>query len=182
MELQAAISALRAIGPDESVTIHSDSAYVVDGITKYIIKWRQNGFVTSQKTPVENRDLWEELDALAASRARFVKVAAHSGNRENERADEIAQSLARGRAVKLRDEDIIAPPAGAAPPPVHPPIPARLRYPAYIVWNGKTLAYYKTWDECSPAVSGKRGLRYKKCKTKEELIFTLENWGVRSIT
>jgi ribonuclease HI len=99
MELMAAIRAFDALTKPSSVTIHTDSRYVMDGLTKWMRGWKANGWRTSDKKPVKNEDLWRALDA-AAERHRVVWkwVAGHSGHPENERAD----ALARAAVAALR--------------------------------------------------------------------------------
>jgi ribonuclease HI len=102
MEIQAVISALLEIqGKSGAVKIYCDSNYVINGITKWVIDWQKNGWVTKSrdKTPVKNRDLWETLTGLVSSRSdadfavEFEYVPAHNGVAGNERADEIAEAF-----------------------------------------------------------------------------------------
>jgi ribonuclease HI len=95
MELRAAIEGLSAIdGGPRDVAVYSDSAYVVNCFRdKWYVRWRQNGWRNAQKRPVENRDLWEALIALAERHAvSWHKVAGHSGDPLNERADRLARA------------------------------------------------------------------------------------------
>lgn len=95
MELRAAIEGLSAIeGRDREVALYSDSAYVVNCFRdKWYVRWRQNGWRNVQKKPVENRDLWEALIALAERHeVSWHKVAGHSGDPLNERADRLARA------------------------------------------------------------------------------------------
>ena len=92
MELTAAIEALRLLKEPCSVTLYTDSKYLVDGITNYIHRWEQNGWVTSDRSPVKNRELWQALQEEAQGHEitwRWVR--AHDGHRENERADHLAR-------------------------------------------------------------------------------------------
>lgn len=92
MELMAAIVALETHPPGTKVILHTDSTYVKDGLTKWIIGWKRNGWKTADKKPVKNQDLWMRLDAAAAAHKvdwRWVK--GHSGHRENDRADALAR-------------------------------------------------------------------------------------------
>ena len=94
MELRAAIEALGALrgGPHE-VHIHTDSAYVKDGISGWIHGWKRNGWKTAAKKPVKNAELWQELDAATARhRIEWHWVKGHAGHPENERADELARA------------------------------------------------------------------------------------------
>lgn len=92
MELMGAIMALEALKRPNRVVLHTDSAYLKNGVTAWIHRWRRNGWVTSAKTPVKNADLWRRLDAACAKHDidwRWVK--GHAGDVENERADKLAR-------------------------------------------------------------------------------------------
>jgi ribonuclease HI len=92
MELTGAIVALESLKRPCKVEMHVDSAYVKDGITKWIHGWKRNGWKTADKKPVKNMDLWQRLDAALANHEiswRWVK--GHAGHSENERADELAR-------------------------------------------------------------------------------------------
>ena len=92
MELMAAIQALEALTRPCSVSLYTDSSYVKDGITKWIKRWRKNGWRTAQKKPVKNAELWQHLDAaLQRHQVDWHWVKAHAGHPENERADELAR-------------------------------------------------------------------------------------------
>lgn len=101
MELMAAIQGLKALKRPCRVTLSTDSRYVMDGLTKWIHGWLKNGWKTSDKKPVKNAELWQEL--LAASkphRVEWVWVKGHAGHPDNERADKLASDAAlaqRGR-------------------------------------------------------------------------------------
>jgi len=93
MELQAAIEALNALKQPCHVVLTTDSTYVRDGITKWVVNWQKNGWRTAAKKPVKNAELWQKL--LKATQRhtnvdwRWVK--GHAGHSENERADELAR-------------------------------------------------------------------------------------------
>ncbi|MDE2218402.1 MAG: ribonuclease HI, partial [Patescibacteria group bacterium] len=107
MELTGAISALSFVSKNnfttaEKILIHTDSSYVINGITKWVYGWRKNNWQTSQKEDVVNRDLWEELFSLVAGKKiEWKYVAGHSGTPGNERCDEIATSFADGNIPSL---------------------------------------------------------------------------------
>jgi ribonuclease HI len=93
MELMAAIKALEALKKPSAVTLYTDSKYVMDGLTKWLPRWKSNGWKTSDKKPVKNDDLWRALDE-AVSRHNVVWrwVRGHDGHLENERADQLARA------------------------------------------------------------------------------------------
>jgi len=100
MELTAVIRALTALKEPCLVHLHTDSRYVIDGITKWIYGWQKNGWKTAAKKPVLNADLWQDL--LAATRRHRIEwiwVKGHDGHPENERADRLASGAALGSAA-----------------------------------------------------------------------------------
>jgi ribonuclease HI len=91
MELTAVISALAALKRPVEIRLYTDSKYVQQGISAWIHNWKKNGWRTSDKKPVKNADLWQQLDQLAAGhRIDWVWVKGHAGNPGNERADALA--------------------------------------------------------------------------------------------
>ena len=92
MELMAAISALSALKTPCEVDLYTDSAYVKDGITKWIFGWKKNGWKTADKKPVKNAELWQALEEERAKhKVTLHWVKGHAGHAENERADELAR-------------------------------------------------------------------------------------------
>ena len=95
MELTAVIRALDALKEPCHVALHTDSRYVIDGITKWIFGWQKNGWINSQKKPVLNADLWQELlESRKRHRIDWIWVKGHDGHPENERADRLASDAA----------------------------------------------------------------------------------------
>jgi len=100
MELLAVIRALQALKRPCRVTIHTDSQYVQKGMTQWLANWKARGWRTAAKAPVKNVDLWQTLDALAATHTlRWQWVRGHVGDPGNERADALANE---GVAQALR--------------------------------------------------------------------------------
>jgi ribonuclease HI len=92
MELMAAIQALEALTRDCRVELHTDSQYVMKGISEWIHNWKRRGWLTADKKPVKNDDLWKRLDAARLRHQvdwRWVK--GHAGHELNERADQLAR-------------------------------------------------------------------------------------------
>ena len=99
MELQAAISGLKALTRPVDVTITTDSKYVMNGITSWLAGWKRNGWKTAAKKPVANQELWQALDAACQRhRVHWEWVKGHAGHPENERCD----TLARAEAEALK--------------------------------------------------------------------------------
>ncbi|WP_435655092.1 ribonuclease HI [Brucella pituitosa] len=99
MEMTAAIEALKAVSPIVfRVTIISDSEYVIKGMSQWLQGWKTKGWKSSNKKPVKNQDLWEELDKLNSSLIRWSWVKGHARNEWNERADVVANTAAQKAA------------------------------------------------------------------------------------
>ena len=91
MELTAVIEGLRALKRPCAVTLHVDSTYVMHGITSWLAGWKRNGWRTSDKKPVKNQELWQELEVeLERHQVTWEWVKGHAGDPGNERADELA--------------------------------------------------------------------------------------------
>jgi ribonuclease HI len=92
MEMRAVIEALRLLSGSFRVRVTTDSNYVVKGMTEWLPGWIRRNWVNSQKKPVLNRDLWEQLMAL--SRPHEIEwqwIRGHDGHEENERCDRLAR-------------------------------------------------------------------------------------------
>jgi len=91
MELQAAIEALKALSRRCQVTLTTDSVYVKNGITIWLDGWKKKGWKTAARKPVKNVDLWQALDEQnQRHEVQWHWVKGHSGHRENELADQLA--------------------------------------------------------------------------------------------
>ena len=91
MELLAAIKAIESVKETCEIDLYTDSKYVKQGITEWIIKWKTNGFKNSKKKPVVNADLWVQLDDLTYKhKINWFWVKGHAGHEFNERADMLA--------------------------------------------------------------------------------------------
>jgi ribonuclease HI len=92
MELMGAIQALEALNKPCRVELHTDSQYVMKGVTQWLSGWKARGWKTADKSPVKNVDLWQRLDEARARHTvdwRWIK--GHAGHALNERADELAR-------------------------------------------------------------------------------------------
>ena len=95
MEMLAAIKALEALNQPCRVTLHTDSKYVLDGITRWVFGWQKNGWKTADRKPVKNADLWQALVVAARPhQVEWVWVRGHDGHPENERVDRLASDAA----------------------------------------------------------------------------------------
>jgi ribonuclease HI len=91
MELMAAIMALESLNTNCQVALHTDSKYVLQGITEWMDNWKKRGWKTAAKKPVKNEDLWRRLDsAIEKHKIDWVWVKGHSGDEGNVKADMLA--------------------------------------------------------------------------------------------
>ena len=93
MELMAAIAALEALKRPVTVSLHTDSQYLRQGITGWIHGWKKNGWKTADRKPVKNAELWQRLEAaLGRHKIEWKWVKGHAGDAMNERADALARA------------------------------------------------------------------------------------------
>lgn len=104
MEMTAACFALESLGraTDEPITVACDANLIPNAMNDWLAKWKANGWKKAKNKPVENRDLWERLEAAAAGRnVAFTWVRGHNGAEHNERADKLAYAAARKAEKKI---------------------------------------------------------------------------------
>lgn len=93
MEIMAALRALEALKKPSTVTIHTNSRYLMDGASKWLARWKANGWRTADKKPVKNEDLWRALEiVLEPHEVSWRWIKGHSNHAENERADALARA------------------------------------------------------------------------------------------
>lgn len=108
MEMQAAIAALKlvAAAPQSvSVTLYTDSEYLIKGVTAWVKGWKKKGWKTAKGQDVLNKDLWETLDQLNSQTVQWQHVRGHAGNIGNERCDTIARAFANGKTLSLQQDE-----------------------------------------------------------------------------
>jgi len=102
MEMTAVIEALRQLKRPCRIRLYTDSTYVMRGMTEWVPRWIERNWVNSQKRPVVNRDLWEQMVALSRPhRIEWIWIRGHEGHPENERCDLMAR-----KAVELCRESV----------------------------------------------------------------------------
>jgi ribonuclease HI len=98
MELTAAIEGLKNLKETCRVEIVTDSQYLKNGITQWIANWKRKGWLTKDRKPVLNKDLWQQLDELVnRHQVTWEWTKGHASHEDNNRCDELAQSAARGQ-------------------------------------------------------------------------------------
>jgi len=194
MELTALIEGLRRLEQEEGdLLIYIDSAYVMNGATKWAESWKRRGWKTATKGEVLNRDLWEPLLSLLEHRGKhsaikWKLIPGHVGIDGNERADAIATGFAGNKEVELFQGDI----GNYAVDVLHIAVDdnkSELRKRSRARMRGKAYSYlslvdgvarrHETWAECEKRVKGKAGAKYKKALSPEEERSILRDWGVR---
>ena len=145
MELMAAVKALKSVPEGARVTLTTDSLYVRDGITRWIQRWRKNGWRTASGNSVQNQELWQQLDdANVRLEVSWRWVRGHAGSPGNETADRLARE---GLEAALREGDSPREEPGEAPPlagsqtgNVNPPRPAGRPAPGRGMYTGWMLS------------------------------------------
>lgn len=101
MELKAAVEGLRALKQVCEVEVITDSQYLKNGITKWISNWKRNGWLTAEKQPVLNQDLWKQLDEENLRHlTKWEWTKGHASHEDNNRCDELATAAARREASR----------------------------------------------------------------------------------
>lgn len=196
MELSGAIFALNLVRSrkDEPVRVYTDSKYVIEGITEWVHGWKRRNWFKADGEPVQNRDLWTELDALvearrAAGPATFLHVKGHSGVPGNERCDRISVAYANGEKPGLYRGPLseyridLTPPEPRADDDEKP----RSSWKDKPKVDPKTVSYlslvdgqlkrHRTWDDCKALVHGRSNAKFKKCTSSAEESTVLAAWG-----
>ncbi|HEY5383579.1 MAG TPA: ribonuclease H [Candidatus Paceibacterota bacterium] len=181
MELTAALEALTYAHQfsAQAITVHADSSYVINGITKWVAGWKRNGWQTKEKKEVLNKELWVALDVAVQkinAPITWKYVGGHVGIAGNERVDAIASDFAEGKKPDLYK----GPRAGYAlditnlghDVTLHKDKSAsRVRSKAkaysYVSKVDGKIIVHKTWSECEERVRGKTA-RYKKSLSAED--------------
>ena len=91
MEMMAVIKGLGALKKPSTLTLYTDSKYVLQGATEWLEGWKAKGWKSASKKPVKNQDLWQEIDSLIKKHSvKFIWVKGHAGHEMNERVDKLA--------------------------------------------------------------------------------------------
>ncbi len=168
MELSAAIEALSTLGEKHHITLYTDSAYLVSGITSWIFGWKKNNWQTKEKQDVLNRDLWEKLSTLNEFHdVEWVKISGHSGVPGNERCDVIATAFADGQPPALYTGDRHTYPVSLHVSPTTKKQKDAKPF-SYVSMVDGQIGIHHDWEECKKAVQGKSKARFKKVFSKEE--------------
>ena len=186
MEMTAAFEALKTIRKREiegNIEIHTDSAYLINGITQWVYGWERNNWQTKEGESVLNQDLWQALVEIVRvlklhRDIAWKKVSGHSGLRGNERVDEIATEYADKNFVLLfvgaltqyeaiLGSDIFTVGKTAVKKKAKKSGSSAKAY-SYVSYVDGKLHLDTTWAACEKRVKGKKGARFKKSLNKED--------------
>ena len=109
MELTAAIKTLEKLKDyqlKENFKLRTDSKYLIEGYTKWIINWKKNGWKTSSGKLVQNIDLWQKIDQLRIDGLEMEYVQGHSGDKQNDRVDLIATNYSKGISIERKFKEL----------------------------------------------------------------------------
>lgn len=174
MELTAVIKALEKFPNEREITIYTDSAYVLNGATRWVFAWNKNNWKTSTKEDVLNKDLWEKILSLISHKIiDWQLVKGHSGTPGNERCDVIATSFADLSSESEENSIILY--SGSRDrygvsikvPEQKPKTKSKSKAYSYVSMVDGQIKVHKTWDECKERVSGSSGAKYKKTISPE---------------
>lgn len=183
MELTAPAQALELIRTRASVTLHTDSQYVINGITKWVHGWQKNDWQTKEKKDVQNKELWQALVAVSEKHdIEWKHVKGHSGVDLNERADMIANGFARKEKVELfygslaKYKEFLKgmPKARVVSKSTSKSKKTGPAYSYVSALVGKVMTH-KTWAECEKRVKGKSA-KYKKVFSADEEKELIKLW------
>jgi ribonuclease HI len=191
--VEAVLSDSGALSWDGPVVLHSDSMYVINGMTKWAHGWERNGWITSTKTAVENKGQWQNLLSLIrqyGKRLTLEKVKGHAGQIHNERCDVLAVNAALGKeqqlfSGKVKDYEAFLADLGYSSD--SSPITATVQrsktavaYSYVSMVNGIVHAD-KTWAACEKRVKGTKGAKYKKVFSKSEETELMQDYTLASL-
>ena len=195
MELMAVIRGLEAVRDVKAeAAVHTDSTYVIRGITQWIFAWRQRGWKTAEGNDVTNRDLWERLfaavmqrkDLGAEGKISWHYVRGHTGIAGNERVDEIAQAFSKGTKVSLYRGPLLGYsvaihdiPDNTALPPMRDREEKKKGAFSYLSYVDGKVERHATWPECERRVKGRSGAKFKKAASESDEAVILKGWGVK---
>ncbi|MFN8943057.1 MAG: RNase H family protein [Pseudobdellovibrionaceae bacterium] len=176
--LQKLSAAGLSMGP---IHVHSDSSYVIQGITTWIFGWKKRGWKNLEGKDIANQSLWTQLDEAVApfrKQIQWIHVPGHAGIPGNERCDELSVKAMREKieiqTMSLKSEyefDIFSPVELAKFKKIDP---------YYLSLVNGALKKHATWSECEATVKGRTGVKFKKIKSLNEEVQVLKDWGISS--
>jgi ribonuclease HI len=164
---------------EKHFVVHLDSAYVLNGITKWVFGWEKKGWITSLKEPVLNEDIWKQLMVVTKGKnIQWKLLKGHSGIAGNERCDEIAtgkaQELFKGKLSDYHFDPFDMTASGVTTSKKG----SKAKAYSYVSSVDGHVMVHKTWEETEKRVKGAKGAKFKKALSaadEQHLIKTLGN-------
>ena len=191
MEITAAIKSLEAIKTDfeTEIHLHTDSAYLINGITKWVYSWEYRNWTTQNKEPVLNKDLWEKLmEIVKTKKVTWHKVEGHVGVSGNERADVIATAYADSSTPDLYSGALsnyqlksildMSHNAAAKEGKKSDKDRSKLKAYSYLSLVGGKIEVHKTWAECEARVKGVKA-KFRKVLSADEEKALIAEWSAQ---
>lgn len=183
MEMMAALRALEKTLTKEEITIYTDSAYLINGITKWVFGWQKNNWMTKDEKEVLNRDLWEQLAGLTATRAvKWVQVKGHAGSALNNRVDEIAVAFSKEEKIDLFEgpaseyKFVVAAPTEEELSVASTNSRKGVKAFSYLSMVDGQILKHATWSECEARVKGKPGAKFRKSVSAQDEAEIIASW------
>ena len=176
MEMTAVISALNSADSNEEITLYTDSAYVLNGATRWVKGWEKNNWKTSTKDDVLNKDLWHKMvEATNHKNINWQLIKGHSGTPGNERCDVIATSFADNAPAVLYNgsRERYGVDVKISETTSDKKSKSKSKAYSYVSMVDGVVQTHKTWDECKARVNGVSSARFKKSVSpadEEEII------------
>lgn len=185
MEILAAVEALAALPEGSVATVITDSSYLANGASKWLVGWRRKGWKTATGGDVKNADLWERMNELLEGRkVSWRLVLGHAGVPANHRCDELATGAADGSALDLYDG-----PAAGYRISLEAPAPGTQtrsgsgadsdkqgRAYSYLSMVDGEIRRHNTWPDCNARVRGAAGARFRKTFSPEDEAALVSSW------
>lgn len=198
MELKAVIAGLSWLQrfykdsagiPSSPISIYTDSVYAIRGITQWIWAWRTRGWKTSEGEDVSNQSEWKQLlalvTALKPAGIHWHFVRGHIGVPGNERCDEIAVSISKGRHVDLYNGSLLNYsvaihdiPEDTSLPEMKPMGEKKPKAFSYLSVIGGVVMRHMDWSSCERRVKGQSGAKFKKALSQSDESEILKSWGL----
>ena len=192
MELAGVLRALEKIPVNQDpIYVHTDSTYVIKGITKWVFGWMKRGWKTAEGKDVSHPQIWQALHAqvkrLGPKRIQWRYVRGHVGVPGNERVDEIAVSFSKHQYVHLYHGDFLKYPVAILDLPDSFEVPERSNEKkekkaalCYLSLVNDQLERHADWKSCEARVKGRPGAKFKKIESEGEMSEILKKWGVKA--
>lgn len=191
LAVEKALSTIKqkyALSENDQICVYADSTYVLNGLSTWVDGWMRKGWVTSTKTPVENKQQWValvELRDFFGDQLVLQKVAGHSGDTYNDRCDELAVAAALAQKetflfsgsskeyrIFLEHKEVQVKQTKK--------VSSKKPY-AYVSCVDGVVHSDSTWEKCEQRVKGKKGAHYKKVFSKEEETSLIQTYTMSSL-